>query len=121
MCKLAMQVLTTSASTTLFTSLMFIFCHHKEIVTCTLTTFVPFLADAPSGWQVNLVDTPGFGEFNSHVEARAKEALKSSSASVYITTYENLRTEVNAKYLKLIHTHYQGIYGTQLTNIYIIE
>ena len=112
-----MQELTTSAPTTLFsfscidllTSLLFTFCHHKEIVTCTLTTFVPFLADAPSGWQVSLVDTPGFGEFNSRVETRAKEALKSSSACVYITTYGNLRTEVNAKYLKLIHTHYQGI------------
>ena len=78
-------------------------------MTCTLTTFVPFLADAPSRWQVSLVDTPGFGEFNSHVETRAKEALKSSSACVYITTYGNLCTEVNAENLKLIHTHYQGI------------
>jgi len=59
---------------------------------------------------VSLVDTPGFGEFNSCVEALATEALKSSSAFVYITTYENLQALGNADWLKFILQHDQGMH-----------
>ena len=57
---------------------------------------------------MSLVDTPGFGLFDSHVENLAKEALKSSSVCVYITTYDALHSESNGKYLKFIPNHDQG-------------
>ena len=76
---------------------------------CTLLTRVPFLADAPTAWQVSLVDTPGFGEFKSRVETLATEALKCSSAYVYIATYAELHTKANADYLKFIYQHDQGL------------
>ena len=75
---------------------------------CTLKTCVPFLADVPPEWDVSLVDTPGFGEFDSCVEALAKEALKSSSVCVYITTYNDLRAQANGDYLRFILQHDQG-------------
>ena len=78
------------------------------IPACTLLTRVPFLADAPNDWHVNLVDTPGFGESVSHVEFLATEAQKSSSAYVYVTTYENLRAETNTNCLRSILAHDQG-------------
>ena len=83
---------------------------HKVVLTCTLETCIPFLGDvhAPSQWHVSLVDTPGFGEFDSRVEMLATEALKSSSACVYITTYENLQARANADCLKFIYAHDQG-------------
>lgn len=75
---------------------------------CTLTTCVPFLADAPSEWRVSLVDTPGFGESDGHVEMLATEALKSSSAYVYITTYRTLHAQTNMSYLRFILAHDKG-------------
>ena len=80
-----------------------------EIPKCVLVTCVPFLADAPLEWQVSLVDTPGFGEFESHVETLATEALKSSSAYMYITTYADLHSTANAANLKFILQHDQGM------------
>ena len=71
---------------------------------CTLETCVPFLAGVPSEWQVNLVDTPGFGEFDSRVE----ELIKSSSICVYLTTYNDLHAHYNADYLKFILGYDQG-------------
>ena len=78
------------------------------IPACTLLTHVPFLADAPNDWHVNLVDTPGFGESVSHVELLATAAQKSSSAYVYVTTYETLRAQTSANCLKSILAHDQG-------------
>ena len=75
---------------------------------CTLLTRVPFLADAPNDWHVNLVDTPGFGESVSHVEMLATEAQKSSSAYVFITTYETLNAQNNTNCLRSILAHDQG-------------
>ena len=67
---------------------------------------------------MSLVDTPGLGEFNSHVEALAKEALKSSSAYVYITTFENLHAQINAECLRFILEHDEGTHTLILINIY---
>ena len=57
---------------------------------------------------MSLMDTPGFGEVNSRVEALAKEALRSSTACVYITTYADLRDKANADYLNFILEHDRG-------------
>ena len=57
-----------------------------------------------------MVDTPGFGEFESRVESLATEALKCSSAYVYITTYADLHTKANADYLKFIYQRDQGAF-----------
>ena len=87
---------------------MCIFDAQNDIPKCTLETCVDFLAGAPSEWQVNLVDTPGFGEFDSRVEALATEALKSSSVCMYITTYSDLRAQASGEYLKFMLQHDPG-------------
>ena len=51
---------------------------------------------------------PGFGEYDSRVEFLATEAQKSSSAYVYVTTYENLNAQANANCLKSILARDQG-------------
>ena len=87
---------------------MCVFDAQAVVPKCTLKTCVPFLADVPPEWDVSLVDTPGFGEFDSCVEALAKEALKSSSVCVYITAYNDLRAQANGDYLRFILQHDQG-------------
>ena len=81
-----------------------LFLCQEEIPVCTLETSVPFLAGVPSEWQVSLVDTPGFGEFDS----RVGELIKSSSICVYLTTYNCLHAQHNADYLKFILGYDQG-------------
>lgn len=68
---------------------------------------------------MSLVDTPGFGEFQSRVETLATEALKSSSAYVYITTYSELHTKANADYLRFIYQHDHGmLYALTLVTVW---
>ena len=57
---------------------------------------------------MSLVDTPGFGEFDSRVEALATEALKSSSVCVYVTAYNDLRAQASGDYLKFMLQHDPG-------------
>ena len=64
--------------------------------------------NAPSNWQVVLVDTPGRGEFNSRVVVAAEGALKSSSAYVFITTYGELESAENANFIRFLHEYDQG-------------
>ena len=49
------------------------------------------------------MDTPGTGDFNSRVAVAAEGALKSSSAYVFITTYEELDTAENASFIKTLY------------------
>ena len=71
---------------------------------------IPLLANTPPNWQVVLVDTPGTGDFNSRIAVAAEGALKSSSAYVFITTYEELDTAENASFIKTLHAHDRGMY-----------
>jgi len=71
---------------------------------------IPLLANTPPNWQVVLVDTPGTGDFNSRVVVAAEGALKSSSAYVFITTYEELDTAENASFIKTLYAHDRGMY-----------
>jgi len=51
---------------------------------------------------------PGFREYDSRVEFLVTEAQKSSSAYVYVTTYENLNAQANTNCLRSIFAHDQG-------------
>ena len=55
-----------------------------------------------------LVDTPGTGDFNSRVAVAAEGALKSSSAYVFVTTYDAIESAENANFIKFLHDHDQG-------------
>ena len=72
---------------------------------------IPLLANTPPSWQVVLVDTPGTGEFNSRIAVATEGALKSSSAYVFITTYEELQSAENASFIKFLHAHDRGMYS----------
>ena len=75
---------------------------------CTLETSVSLLACTLPNWQVVLVDTPGAGDSNTHVAVAAKGALKSSSAYVFVTTYDAIESAENANFIKFLHDHDQG-------------
>ena len=68
---------------------------------------------------MSLVDTPGFGEFESRVETLATEALKSSSAYVYITTYADLHSKASADYLRFIFQHDQSTIMCMLQSVFV--
>ena len=56
-----------------------------------LRVHIPLLTESvPPGWTISLVDTPGFGEKNYHVQQMAKEALETSAAYVYLLQTENI-------------------------------
>ena len=56
-----------------------------------LQVHMPLLANnVRPGWTVSLVDTPGFGEENYHVQQLAKEAVETSAAYIYLLQSENI-------------------------------
>jgi len=59
---------------------------------------------------VVLVDTPGTGDFNSHVAVAAEGAIKGSSAYVLITTYEALQITETARFIGDLHKYDQGVF-----------
>ncbi len=68
------------------------------------------LANAPLGWRVSLVDTPGFGEDNPTAMQVADRALKSSSAHLYVVNKETLKDSVDAKFYREFEEKDQGKY-----------
>lgn len=56
-----------------------------------LQVYMPMLAEnVPRDWNVSLVDAPGLGERNFHVQRLAEEALESSSAYVHLLLPESI-------------------------------
>ena len=59
------------------------------IESLTLQVHMPVLTqNVPCGWQLNLVDSPGFGEENEHVQQLAEEAVDASAAYIYLLQTE---------------------------------
>ena len=69
----------------------------------TLCANIPLIGSAPEGWNVYLVDNPGFGETNESINDLAETAMKSSSAYVYVVQYTQLKDVVDAGAFRLIH------------------
>ena len=69
----------------------------------TLYANVPLISSAPEGWNVYLVDNPGFGEANESVNELAESAMKFSSAYVYIVQYTQLKDVVDAGAFRLLY------------------
>ena len=63
----------------------------SRIESLMLQVHMPILTNnVPPGWNVSLVDTPGFGEKNEHVQQLAKEAMETSAAYIYLLQTENI-------------------------------
>ena len=74
-----------------------------------LYAFVEILKEAPEGWNLVLVDTPGFGEANvQHVTARTNTLFTTSTAYLYIIDSGILGDEVDAKKIKLLFKNDTG-------------
>ena len=74
-----------------------------------LYAFVEILQEAPEGWNLVLVDTPGFGEANiRHVTARTDILFSTSTAYLYIIDSGSMGDDVDAKKIKLLYQHDKG-------------
>lgn len=70
-------------------------------VSLVLKVYIPLLADkVPSGWKVNLVDNPGFGEAREHVTQLAEASIVTSSAYIYLLQTENIGGEEAEEFFK---------------------
>lgn len=60
-------------------------------VSLVLKVNVPLLdCEIPKGWTVSLVDNPGFGEDNAHIEQLASMSVKVSAAYIYLMDTERM-------------------------------
>jgi predicted GTPase len=77
----------------------------------TLYAYVPILSEAPNGWTLALVDTPGFGEAHvDHVTALTDTLFSTSTAYLYLIDSNNLEDEVDAKNIKLLFKHDKDLF-----------
>ena len=66
----------------------------------TIYANVPLLADPPAGWELVLVDTPGFGDASmNNVVASAEMLLTTSSIYLYVIDSGSTGDAVDAKNL----------------------
>ena len=57
----------------------------------TLSVSLPLLTyNVFPGWTVSLIDTPGFGEANEHVQQLAEDSVEVSAAYIYLIQTENI-------------------------------
>ena len=77
-------------------------------IKCAALVNVPLLSSAPAGWDVFLVDTPGYGEHHQEIAAAAEAILKESSAFVYVMDYNVIGGEADANYLRQLYEHDKG-------------
>jgi predicted GTPase len=76
-----------------------------------LYAFVEILQEAPEGWNLVLVDTPGFGEANiRHVTARTDTLFSTSTAYLYIIDSGSMGDDVDAKKIKLLYQHDKDLF-----------
>ena len=64
---------------------------------------IPVLdGNIPQGWSVSLVDNPGFGEANKHIEQMAAVSMKSSAAYIYLMETERMDSQKDKESLQAI-------------------
>lgn len=69
----------------------------------------PILEDVLAGWNLVLVDTPGFGEANMEgITSLATTLLNTSSAYLYIVDVNSIADEMDARNMKSIVDRDQG-------------
>ena len=74
-----------------------------------LYAYIPILDNAPRGWTLALVDTPGFGEANvGHITALADRLFSTSTAYLYIIDSVILNDALDAKNIKQLYEHDKG-------------
>lgn len=54
----------------------------------------------PSGWDVSIVDNPGFGEAKEHITQLAEASMLTSSAYIYLMQTENVGGREAAEFFK---------------------
>ena len=76
---------------------------NPSVTNLTLSVSLPLLTyHVPSGWTVSLIDTPGFGETNEHVQQLAEDSVEVSAAYIYLLQTENIGgVEVNEMFASL--------------------
>ena len=68
----------------------------------------------PSGWEVSLVDNPGFGENNEYVDQVANGAVGSSAAYIFLTTMACIGGKSNAQFYKHLKSVDISKFGSKL-------
>lgn len=79
---------------------------HSQYV---LYACIPILEEAPPGWTLALVDTPGFGEANvHHITGIANRLFNTSTAYLYIMDSGSMKDAVDAKNIQQLFEHDKG-------------
>ena len=74
-----------------------------------LYAFVPILQEAPEGWSLALVDTPGFGEANvEHIMKHTDMLFSTSTAYLYLMDATSMDDKVDSDNFKLLFQHDKG-------------
>jgi hypothetical protein len=69
----------------------------------------PLLGEnTPSGWTVNIVDTPGFRDIKENIQEVAKESVDVSAAYIYLLQTENVGGSEVSELLEPLATKDQG-------------
>lgn len=70
---------------------------------------MPLIDEVPQGWQLSLIDNPGFDEHTEHVTDTALQSLKFSSACFYVTTFEQYKRKETAIFFKKMYAENSGM------------
>ena len=75
-----------------------------------LYAYVPILEVAPAGWNLALVDTPGFGEANvDHITKHTDMLFSTSTAYLYLMDSTSMEDSIDGENIGLLFKHDKGI------------
>jgi predicted GTPase len=76
-----------------------------------LYAYVPILEVAPAGWNLALVDTPGFGEANvDHITKHTDMLFSTSTAYLYLMDSTSMEDSIDGENIGLLFKHDKGIF-----------
>ncbi|CAI8049463.1 hypothetical protein GBAR_LOCUS27232 [Geodia barretti] len=76
-----------------------------------LYAYVPILEEAPAGWNLALVDTPGFGEANvDHIMKHTDMLFSTSTAYLYLMDSTSMEDSIDGENIGFLFKHDKGIF-----------
>ena len=74
---------------------------------------IPLLSGSiPPGWEVSIVDNPGFGEANDHITQLAEASMVTSSAYIYLMQVEDVGGKNAENFFKALQETDKGLLCT---------
>lgn len=85
----------------------------SEPLTMILKVNIPLLTGSiPPGWEVSIVDNPGFGEAKEHITQLAEASMVTSSAYIYLMQTEDIGGKDAEHFFKSLQKADEGLLCT---------